>query len=141
MRDFEQPFLDTILTSNEANPTLCEELKREEDQQVKVFNYANRAQWLRAAVLGANDGLVSTASLMMGVGAFQNDVEIVILTGAFSMAIGEFVSVYSQYDIELAQMKRDGKRGVYKNLLDALVSIVRKEGLVKLVSIVWDQAA
>ncbi|CAI0396100.1 unnamed protein product [Linum tenue] len=78
------------------------------------FDYAKRAQWLRAAVLGANDGLVSTASLMMGVGAVRQDVKAMILTGfaglvagACSMAIGEFVSVYSQYDIQVAQMRRD----------------------------------
>ncbi|RYR35623.1 hypothetical protein Ahy_A10g050759 isoform A [Arachis hypogaea] len=76
-------------------------------EEVEVFDYAKRAQWLRAAVLGANDGLLSTASLMMGVGAVKQDVKTMILTGvaglvagACSMAIGEFVSVYSQYDIE-----------------------------------------
>ncbi|GMI90806.1 hypothetical protein like AT3G43660 [Hibiscus trionum] len=81
------------------------------------FNYSKRSQWLRAAVLGANDGLVSTASLMMGVGAVKQDIKAMILTGfaglvagACSMAIGEFVSVYSQLDIELAQMKRDRQR-------------------------------
>ncbi|KAL3513865.1 hypothetical protein ACH5RR_026582 [Cinchona calisaya] len=80
----------------------------------KGVNYSKRAQWLRAAVLGANDGLVSTASLMMGVGAVKQDIKAMILTGfaglvagACSMAIGEFVSVYSQLDIEVAQMKRD----------------------------------
>ncbi|RZC58891.1 hypothetical protein C5167_006195 [Papaver somniferum] len=78
------------------------------------FDYSQRAQWLRAAVLGANDGLVSTASLMMGVGAVKEDVKFMILTGfagliagGCSMAIGEFVSVYSQLDIELAQIKRE----------------------------------
>ncbi|CAK7346796.1 unnamed protein product [Dovyalis caffra] len=81
------------------------------------FDYSKRAQWLRAAVLGANDGLVSTASLMMGVGAVKQDIKAMILTGfaglvagACSMAIGEFVSVYSQLDIELAQMKRDKQK-------------------------------
>ncbi|KAL5714964.1 hypothetical protein ACHQM5_016858 [Ranunculus cassubicifolius] len=79
------------------------------------FDYSQRAQWLRAAVLGANDGLVSTASLMMGIGAVKEDVKAMILVGfaglvagACSMAIGEFVSVYSQLDIEVAQMKREG---------------------------------
>ncbi|AEE77815.1 Ccc1 family [Arabidopsis suecica] len=88
-------------------------LDMEKDQE-KAFDYSKRAQWLRAAVLGANDGLVSTASLMMGVGAVKQNVKIMILTGfaglvagACSMAIGEFVSVYSQYDIEVAQMKRE----------------------------------
>ncbi|KAJ9146142.1 hypothetical protein P3X46_028446 [Hevea brasiliensis] len=86
------------------------------------FDYSKRAQWLRAAVLGANDGLVSTASLMMGVGAVKQDIKAMILTGfaglvagACSMAIGEFVSVYSQLDIELAQMKRDEQRGGNNN--------------------------
>lgn len=88
----------------------------EEQPEIKVFDYAKRAQWLRAAVLGANDGLLSTASLMMGVGAVKKDVKTMIVTGiaglvagACSMAIGELVSVYSQYDIEMAQMKREGR--------------------------------
>ncbi|KAL7125106.1 hypothetical protein ABFS83_14G093400 [Erythranthe nasuta] len=81
--------------------------------EVEEFDYSQRSQWLRAAILGANDGLVSIASLMMGVGAVKDDVKAMILTGfaglcagACSMAIGEFVSVYSQLDIEIAQMKR-----------------------------------
>ncbi|PWA47511.1 hypothetical protein CTI12_AA494760 [Artemisia annua] len=80
------------------------------------FDYSQRGQWLRAAVLGATDGLVSVASLMMGIGAVKQDVRAMILTGfaglvagACSMAIGEFVSVYSQRDVEVAQMKRDKK--------------------------------
>ncbi|PWA47705.1 ccc1 family [Artemisia annua] len=68
-----------------------------------------RAQWLRAAILGANDGLLSTTSLMMGVGAAKEDQWFMILSGvagaiagACSMAVGEFVSVSTQRDIELA---------------------------------------
>lgn len=87
---------------------------RPRSEEKGELDYSQRAQWLRAAVLGANDGLVSTASLMMGVGAVKQDIKAMILTGfaglvagACSMAIGEFVSVYSQLDIELAQMKRD----------------------------------
>ncbi|CAL0302975.1 unnamed protein product [Lupinus luteus] len=86
--------------------------------ETKDFDYSKRSQWLRAAVLGANDGLVSTASLMMGVGAVKQDIKAMILTGfaglvagACSMAIGEFVSVYSQLDIEVAQMKRNNESG------------------------------
>ncbi|KAL5715014.1 hypothetical protein ACHQM5_016903 [Ranunculus cassubicifolius] len=81
------------------------------------FDYTQRSQWLRAAVLGANDGLVSTASLMMGVGAVKEDVKVMVLTGfaglvagACSMAIGEFVSVYSQLDIELSQKRRNQEK-------------------------------
>ena len=67
---------------------------------------AHRAGWLRAAVLGVNDGLVSTASLMIGVvSAEKNDFVVTaglagIAAGAMSMAVGEYVSVRSQNDIE-----------------------------------------
>jgi len=78
------------------------------------IDYSQRAQWLRAAVLGANDGLVSVASLMMGVGAVKKDIGAMLVAGfaglvagACSMAIGEFVSVYTQYDIEVTQLKRE----------------------------------
>jgi len=66
----------------------------------------HRAGWLRAAVLGANDGLVSTASLMIGVAAARADSFLVtaglagISAGAMSMAVGEYVSVRSQNDVE-----------------------------------------
>ncbi|KAH7833817.1 hypothetical protein Vadar_009982 [Vaccinium darrowii] len=92
--------------------------KNETDPDCQITDYTQRAQWLRAAVLGANDGLVSIASLMMGVGAVKTDVKAMILigfaglvAGASSMAIGEFVSVYSQLDIEVAQMKRENGGG------------------------------
>ncbi|XP_059311251.1 vacuolar iron transporter homolog 1-like [Lycium ferocissimum] len=86
----------------------------DQNLEVEIVDYSKRAQWLRAAVLGANDGLLSTSSLMMGIGAIHQDAKSMILTGiaglvagACSMAIGEFVSVYSQYDIEVSQMKRE----------------------------------
>jgi VIT1/CCC1 family predicted Fe2+/Mn2+ transporter len=66
----------------------------------------HRSGWLRAAVLGANDGLVSTASLMIGVAAAGKDEFLLtaglagITAGAMSMAVGEYVSVKSQNDIE-----------------------------------------
>ncbi|KAG8378118.1 hypothetical protein BUALT_Bualt08G0104900 [Buddleja alternifolia] len=103
----------TLQNPDHSKTTL--DLEQNDDD---LFDYSKRSQWLRAAVLGANDGLVSTASLMMGVGAVKQDIKAMILTGfaglvagACSMAIGEFVSVYSQLDIEVAQMKRDKKRG------------------------------
>jgi vacuolar iron transporter family protein len=77
--------------------------------------YMARAQWLRAAVLGANDGLVSVASLMVGVGAVNEGARAMLVSGlaglvagACSMAIGEFVSVYAQYDIQVAHAQRNG---------------------------------
>lgn len=73
----------------------------------------HRAGWLRAAVLGANDGLVSTASLMIGVAAAgKNDLLITagiagISAGAMSMAVGEYVSVRSQNDVEQADREME----------------------------------
>ncbi|KAL6903420.1 hypothetical protein ACP4OV_004233 [Aristida adscensionis] len=79
-------------------------------------DYMARAQWLRAAVLGANDGLVSVASLMIGVGAVNATRKAMLVSGlaglvagACSMAIGEFVSVYAQYDIEMSQINKRGE--------------------------------
>ncbi|CAI8604360.1 unnamed protein product [Vicia faba] len=98
------------------------------------FDYSKRSQWLRAAVLGANDGLVSTASLMMGVGAVKQDIKAMILSGfaglvagACSMAIGEFVSVYSQLDIEIAQIKRD--KNIENNGNNIEEVVIEKESL------------
>ncbi|KAK2383591.1 hypothetical protein P8452_38694 [Trifolium repens] len=78
------------------------------------IDYFQRAQWLRAAMLGANGGLIIVASLMIGIGAIKEDISVMLLAGfvglvagACSMAIGEFVSVYTQYDIEIAQIKRE----------------------------------
>ncbi len=71
-----------------------------------LHHRSHRAGWLRAAVLGANDGLVSIASLMIGVAAARADSFLItagiagISAGAMSMAVGEYVSVRSQNDIE-----------------------------------------
>ncbi|KAI3445689.1 hypothetical protein Pfo_002354 [Paulownia fortunei] len=117
--------METIKPNNPQKPQIDnnqilprnDDIEGQNEQQLEVevvHDYSKRAQWLRAAVLGANDGLLSTASLMMGVGAVRQDAKTMILTGiaglvagACSMAIGEFVSVYSQYDIEVAQLKRE----------------------------------
>ena len=76
----------------------------------------HRIGWLRAAVLGANDGIVSTASLVMGVaaaGAASSEVLIAgvagLVAGAMSMAAGEYVSVSSQADTENADLARERK--------------------------------
>ena len=74
----------------------------------------DRIGWLRAAVLGANDGIVSTASLVVGVAAAQSSPATVLMTGiaglvagAMSMAAGEYVSVHSQADTEKADLSRE----------------------------------
>ena len=70
--------------------------------------------WLRAAVLGANDGIVSTSSLIVGVAAAQSSHASILLTGvaglvagAMSMATGEYVSVHSQADSETAALNQE----------------------------------
>jgi VIT1/CCC1 family predicted Fe2+/Mn2+ transporter len=80
----------------------------EEVYQRNLQHRTHRAGWLRAAVLGANDGLVSTAALMIGVAAAgKQDLVITagiagITAGAMSMAVGEYISVRSQNDVEEA---------------------------------------
>jgi VIT1/CCC1 family predicted Fe2+/Mn2+ transporter len=77
---------------------------------------AHRIGWLRAAVLGANDGIVSTASLIIGVAAASTTQESILLAGvaglvagAMSMAAGEYVSVSSQADTEKADLALESK--------------------------------
>ncbi len=77
-------------------------------------HYSERIGWLRAAVLGANDGIISTASLIVGVaaaGATRTAILIAAMTGlvagAMSMAAGEYVSVSSQSDTEKADLERE----------------------------------
>lgn len=79
-------------------------------------HYINRSGWLRAAVLGANDGILSTTSLAIGVAAASNSRSTIVLAalaglvaGSLSMAAGEYVSVSSQSDIEIADLKREKK--------------------------------
>jgi len=76
----------------------------------------HRIGWLRAAVLGANDGIVSTASLVLGVAAADADSKSIMIAGvaglvagAMSMAAGEYVSVSSQSDTESADLERERK--------------------------------
>lgn len=77
-------------------------------------HYIHRSNWLRAAVLGANDGILSTASIAIGVAAASITKEPVVLAtvaglvaGALSMAAGEYVSVSSQTDVEKADIERE----------------------------------
>lgn len=77
-------------------------------------HYSQRIGWLRAAVLGANDGIVSTASLIVGVAAAESARAEILLAGvaglvagAMSMAAGEYVSVSSQADVEEADLARE----------------------------------
>ncbi len=98
----------------------------------------NRIGWLRAAVLGANDGIVSTASLIVGVAAAattQKEVLVAgiagLVAGAMSMAAGEYVSVSSQSDTEQADLSRERTelRDNPKFELDELTEIYVKRGV------------
>lgn len=80
------------------------------------LHFLQRSGWLRAAVLGANDGIISTASLLMGVAAAEASHKALLTTGvaglvagALSMAAGEYVSVSSQTDIEQADLAREAE--------------------------------
>ena len=97
-----------------------------------------RAGWLRAAVLGANDGIVSTSSLILGVASAQGYEGSVILAGvagvvagAMSMAAGEYISVHSQQDLEKAAIdeEREELRQDSKGEHDELTGIYVRRGL------------
>ena len=103
-------------------------------------HYVNRVGWLRAAVLGANDGLLSTTSIVIGVAAAQPDRNSIVLAalagmiaGAMSMAAGEYVSVSSQEDTEKADLlreKRELKEMPEQELME-LAKIYEKRGVTK----------
>ena len=98
----------------------------------------HRTGWLRAAVLGANDGIVSTASLVLGVAAAGADTRGALVAGvaglvagAMSMAAGEYVSVSSQADTEHADLAREGRELADNPIQEhaELAAIYSKRGL------------
>lgn len=102
------------------------------------MHLSRRVGWLRAAVLGANDGIVSTASLILGMasaGAAQDAVLIAgvagLVAGAMSMAAGEYVSVSSQADTERAELARERHELVHNEQLELqeLATIYQRRGL------------
>ena len=101
---------------------------------------SGRVGWLRAAVLGADDGIASTASLMIGVAASSAPKGAILVSGvaglvagAMSMAVGEYVSVSSQRDAERADIERERREltGQPQAELDELATIYVKRGLDK----------
>ena len=104
----------------------------------KEHHYAHRIGWLRAAVLGANDGIVSTSSLIIGVAAAsttQNDIILAglagLVAGALSMAAGEYVSVSSQSDSEKAdlEIERIALEENHEDEREELAKIYEERGL------------
>jgi VIT1/CCC1 family predicted Fe2+/Mn2+ transporter len=101
-------------------------------------HFVKRSGWLRASVLGANDGILSTTSLAIGVAAASVARDPIILAtlaglvaGALSMAAGEYVSVSSQLDVETADLKREKNElaSTPEIELDELSKIYEKRGL------------
>jgi VIT1/CCC1 family predicted Fe2+/Mn2+ transporter len=104
----------------------------------KEHHKTSRVGWLRASVLGANDGIVSTASLIVGVAAAGSSESAIVLSGvaglvagAMSMAAGEYVSVHSQADAEKADLRveRQELRDEPEAELKELAGIYAKRGL------------
>ena len=81
--------------------------KRHRPRGHRESHASGRAGWLRAAVLGSNDAIVSTASLMLGVAATDASAHAILVAGSMSMAAGEFVSVSSQSDVERADIAKE----------------------------------
>ena len=99
---------------------------------------SQRSNWLRAAVLGVNDGIVSTSSIMLGLTAANADSKIILLTGiaslvagACSMAAGEYVSVASQKDAQRAdiEIERRALKNNPEGELQELIEIYEARGL------------
>jgi VIT1/CCC1 family predicted Fe2+/Mn2+ transporter len=103
-------------------------------------HYIHRSNWLRAAVLGANDGIISISSLAIGVASAGTERDPILLAtvaglvaGALSMAAGEYVSVSSQTDVEIADIEREKKelQEMPEEEMQILAQIYEKRGLSK----------
>ena len=111
-----------------------------ERAQLREVHRSGRAGWLRAAVLGSDDAIVSTASLMIGVAAAAASKPAILIAGvaglvagSASMAVGEYVSVSAQRDSERADIELEKKElaGQPRSELNELALIYRKRGLDK----------
>ncbi|MDA0973423.1 MAG: VIT family protein [Bacteroidetes bacterium] len=114
--------------------------ERTDERKPKENHYVTRSGWLRASVLGANDGILSTASLIIGVAAASSARDPIIIAGmaglvagALSMAAGEYVSVSSQADLENADIEREKRelRDMHEMELRELATVYEKRGLDK----------
>lgn len=118
---------------------------KETQQAVTIDNYLDshfihRSNWLRAAVLGANDGIISISSIAIGIAAASTTREPIVLAtvaglvaGALSMAAGEYVSVSSQTDTEKADIEREAQelKEMPEEELHVLAAIYERRGLKK----------
>ena len=117
-----------------------------------IVHLSHRSNWLRAAVLGANDGIVSTASLVLGVAASGASSAVIVtagvaglVAGALSMAAGEYVSVSSQQDAERADLRleeqqlNDDPAGELRELADIYERRGLEPGLARQVALALSQ--
>ena len=115
-----------------------EKEEEEEENQRTGTPVASRLNWLRAGVLGANDGIISTAGLVIGVAAATTEIAEIttagiagLVAGAVSMALGEYVSVSTQRDTETALIEK--KRGQLQTQpckeQDGLISLLLERGI------------
>ena len=129
--------------SVQSSTPICEHKDSEmnrEHTQVQEVHRSGRAGWLRAAVLGSDDAIVSTASLMIGVAAASASTPAILIAGvaglvagSASMAVGEYVSVSAQRDSEQADIELEKKElaGQPRSELNELAMIYRNRGLDK----------
>lgn len=113
-------------------------VKINKDTKILSINTTSKLNWLRAAVLGANDGIVSIAGLVLGVAGATDSSTVILISGiagivagAISMAAGEYISVSSSRDTEMALLQEENSK--LKNFpeteLEELASIYRQKGL------------
>lgn len=127
-----------LLTQSKAHNAMSPASSRRSGRAHEEKHRSSRTGWLRAAVLGSNDAIVSTASLMLGVSSANASKESTLIAGvaglvagAMSMAVGEYVSVSSQRDAEQADIELE-KRELARNPqaeLQELAQIYQKRGL------------
>lgn len=117
-------------------------IKRNRTSNTEQNNYTRgtKSNWLRAGVLGANDGIVSISSIIVGVASVSNSTSFILtagvaalVAGALSMAVGEYVSVSTQKDTEKSLLLKEKLelKTVPEEELEQLISIYEKKGLSK----------
>lgn len=109
-------------------------------KEIHGFVSSSKLNWLRAAVLGANDGIVSVSSVIVGVAGATQDIKLILtagvaalVAGALSMAVGEYVSVSTQRDTEKALLLKEKHELASSpdKELEELVAIYQKKGLTR----------
>lgn len=117
-----------------------ENISKQKYPEPEFSDHASKLNWLRASVLGANDGIVSIAGLVVGVAGATNSQGVIltagiagIIAGALSMAVGEYVSVSSQRDTEraLIEKERFALENNPEEELEELIALYEKKGLKK----------